>query len=92
MARHRKTDLKIFVVVIPREGLVGGPRQSFFWYDTDYKIYFVKIADYKSKVSVIPKEGLAGPANPSFGRTTTKILRSVFPWHRLYGITRKAHQ
>ena len=32
---HRKTDLKVFVVVIPKEGVAG---QSFFWYDTDYKV------------------------------------------------------
>ena len=25
--------------------------------------------------------GGALPGNPSFGMTTTKILRSVFPWH-----------
>ncbi len=38
-ARHKKTDLKVFVDVIPKEGLAGwGPRQSFFGYDTDYRI------------------------------------------------------
>ncbi len=31
--RHEKTDLKVFVVVIPKE---GWPRPSFFWYDTDF--------------------------------------------------------
>ncbi len=36
-ACHEKTDLKVFVVVIPKEGLVG-PHQSFFGYDTDYRI------------------------------------------------------
>ena len=42
---HGKTDLKVFVLVIPKEGLAGGAppiillaRQSFFWYDTTYKI------------------------------------------------------
>ena len=39
-ARHEKTVPKIFVVVIPKEELVGhqGPRQSFFWYDIAYRI------------------------------------------------------
>ena len=46
------------------------PRQSFLWYDTDYKIKSVKVTDYKSTIGVIPKEGLA----------TTKILRFLLPW------------
>ena len=37
-ARREKTDLKAFVVVIPKEGLVGGARHSLFGYDTDYRI------------------------------------------------------
>ena len=32
-ACHKKTDLKVFVVVIPKE---GWPHPSFFWYDTDF--------------------------------------------------------
>ena len=32
-ARHEKTDLKVFVVVRPKEGLAG-----FFGYDTDYRL------------------------------------------------------
>ena len=35
-ARHKKTAFKVFVVVIPKEGL--GPRQSFIGYDNDYTI------------------------------------------------------
>ena len=31
-ARHKKTDFKVFVVVIPKEGLAGWGRQSFFGY------------------------------------------------------------
>ncbi len=31
--RHEKTDLKVFVVVIPKEGCA---RPSFFWYDNDF--------------------------------------------------------
>ncbi len=44
----------------------------------------MKAAEYDLIADVIPKEGLAGkalqlPANPSFGLTTTKILRHFFP-------------
>ncbi len=37
-ARHEKTDLKVFVVVvvIPKEGWAQPPHPSFFWYDTDF--------------------------------------------------------
>ncbi len=34
---HGKSCLKIFAIVIPKEGLAG-PQQSLFAYDTDYKI------------------------------------------------------
>ena len=33
--RHAQTGLKIFVIVIPNEGLAG----AFFWYSTDYRIF-----------------------------------------------------
>ena len=35
---HGKMCLKIFVIVIPKDGLWAGPRQSFFWYDANYGI------------------------------------------------------
>ena len=46
-ARHEKTDLKVFVVVIPKEGWARLARENpsfgmtltfhnFFWYDTDF--------------------------------------------------------
>ena len=50
-AHHRKIGLKIFVVTIPKGMTVV---------DTDFKIYSVKPADYKSTVSDISKEGLSG--------------------------------
>ncbi len=38
-AHHKKTDIRIFVVVIPKEGLAGRSpapaHQSFFGYDND---------------------------------------------------------
>ncbi len=48
----QKASLKVFVI-IPKKG----PRQSFFWYDTDYAM---KVADNNSVVGAIPKEELAG--------------------------------
>ena len=53
----------------------AGPRQSFFGYDTDYKIALSCFQGLYSVVGVIPKEGLA-----SFGMTPTKILRHIFLW------------
>ena len=44
---HEKTDLKIFVAVIPKEGRAGAALPILLW--------------VSSVVSVIPKEGLAGP-------------------------------
>ena len=78
---HEKKCLKIFVVVIPKEGLVGkGPANPPFGMTptTD------RICEGNNFiVGVMPIEGLAGPqpANPPLGMTMTKILRHVFPWH-----------
>ncbi len=80
--RHGNTGLKIFVVLIPEEGLAAtSPNQSFCWYGTDYgtlllyRLYFI--------VGVKPKEGMGElmPARSSFCMTTTKILRPVLTWH-----------
>ncbi len=64
---HEKTDLKVFVIVIPKEGLAG------------YKVLLYCLHRLYPVVGVILKEGLVGPqpANPSLGMTTTKTLRSV---------------
>ncbi len=35
-AHHEKTDLEVFVVVIPKEGWRSWPRRSFFWYETNF--------------------------------------------------------
>ena len=45
------------------------PSRSSFCYDT------------KHTVHVIPKEGLVRPCPPSFGMTTTKILKDTFLHH-----------
>ena len=52
--------LEIFVVVIPKKDSRAG-FQQFFLYDTDYRTYSVKEAEYHFIVSVIPKEGLTEP-------------------------------
>ncbi len=60
---HKKTDLKVFVVVIPKEGWarMAVPTLLLAWHrlfkNIIYDVSRVKIW----KVSVIPKEGLAGP-------------------------------
>ena len=74
--------LKVFVIVIPKEGLAGwGPASPSLGMTRTIKYYC--LFRLYSVVGVIPKEGLVGPqpANPSFGMTTTKMLRSVFSWH-----------
>ncbi len=38
----------------------------------------MKGTDYKSIVGVVAKQGRAPSADPSFGTTTTKILKDVF--------------
>ncbi len=46
-ARHEKTDLKAFVVVIPKKDGRAWPRPSFFWHDTDFSEFdSADIIDY----------------------------------------------
>ncbi len=33
---HEKTDLKVFVIVIPKEGWARVTVPTFFWYDTNF--------------------------------------------------------
>ncbi len=84
-----KHDLRFLSLSYPKKDRRAGPCQSFFGYDTDYKIVLGCLHRLYSLVSVIPKERLVRPglpilAYPSFGMTTTKILRHVFPWHSSY--------
>ena len=54
--RHKKTDLKVFVVVIPK----AWPCPSFFWYDTDFSEFdSIDIIDYilEKSVSYQKKDG-----------------------------------
>ena len=48
---HTKTHLKIFVVVISKEGLMGRALQFFFWYGTKY--------------SECDTQGWTGPSQPN---------------------------
>ena len=74
-ALHEKTDLKVFLSVIPKEGLTG--------YDTDYKILLYCLHRLYSVVGVIPKEGLAGPHQSFFGYDNDKGLKVLFLMTRL---------
>ena len=66
---HAKTGLLILVIVVPKE-------EPFFWYDIDYRIVLCHVHRLHFIDGVIPKEGFV-PAKPSFGITTTEILRPV---------------
>ena len=68
--RYKKTNLKVFVVVIPNEGLAGGAIDHRFIPFIDRRWYFID--------GVIPKEGLAGP-HPS-------IFLLVWQWERPQGL------
>ena len=56
----KRAFLQIFVIVTPKEGLVG-PCQSFFWYDTDCRFVICSLHKLLCTVGVIPNEGSAGP-------------------------------
>ncbi len=63
---HIKTGLKIYVSVIPKEGLPGTTSsQAFFWYDTNYRIVFCGLHRlyfiYYNGVVHGSKEGLVKP-------------------------------
>ncbi len=67
-----------------KEDWRAGPRQSSFWYLTDFTILSLKAADYKSIVSVLPEGGLAGPLplvydifKDVFLQHTTQILKKL---------------
>ncbi len=61
VACHEKTNLNVFVILIPKEALVGRAPSILY---TDYKLQSVKVADYKSSDGVIPKEEMAEPHPP----------------------------
>ena len=73
-ARHKKTDLKVFVVVIPKEGWAR-PFDS-----ADIKDHILK-----KLVSCHKKDG-RGHARPSFfWHDNDNDLFSVFSWHKSFG-------
>ena len=62
---RKNASLKIFVIVIPKEGLTGVALPILIWYDTDYSFVICSLHGLYCKVGVIPKEGLAGPQQRS---------------------------
>ncbi len=75
----RKQTLRSLLLSYQEKDWWAGPHQSFFWYDTDYKIYSVKVADYRFTVDVMPKEGLMGPGCESlFWYDNDKDLKVAF--------------
>ncbi len=68
--RHEKTDLTVFVVVIPEEGWACMAALFF-----EFKSF--GFIDHVLQKSVSYQKT---HAHPSFGTTTTKTLRSVFLW------------
>ncbi len=80
--RHEKTDLKVFVIVIPKEGwaCVALPILLLVWHRL-FRIWVNWLhRSYSLKVGVIPKEGWARPHAPILLLVTTKTLSSVLLW------------
>ncbi len=80
--RHEKTDHKVFVVVMPKEGWahVATPILLLTWHRLFENIIYDVSRVKLWKVGVIPKEG------SFFCMTKTKTLRSVFLWHASYNM------
>ncbi len=57
---RKNASFKIFVIVIPEEGLTG----QIVMYETDYEIYSVKILLLVSYQKEIPKVGMVRPHPP----------------------------
>ncbi len=75
-AHHKKTDIKVFVVVIPKEGWARVAPPSFFWYDTDFSEF-----DSADLINYILEKSVSYHKKDGRGRmTTTKTFRSVFSW------------
>ena len=80
-ARHEKTDLKVFVVVIPKEGWarVAAPILLLVWHRLWENIVYDGSRVKFWKVGVMRMR-----THPSFGMKTTKTLRSLLSWHASY--------
>ena len=80
--RHEKKDFKVFVVLIPKEGLVGGalPILILVWHRLKICNALPSQIITCSRCHTKRRIGEAPPTNPSFGMTMTKKLRSVFSW------------
>ncbi len=85
--RHEKSDLKVFVIVLPKEGWarVAVPNLLLVWHRLSVLEFWVfwLHRSYSLKVGVIPKEG----THLSLGVTVTKTLRSVFSGRASHGFS-----
>ena len=77
--RHEKTDLKVFVVVITKEGWA-----CLVWHWLFENIVYDVSQILKSRCHTKIRMGAAMRAHPSFGMTTTNTLRYVFLWRASY--------
>ncbi len=86
-----KSALRSLSLSYPKKDCRAGSRKSFFGYSTDYKIVLFCthiFTDYILWSLSYQRIGRAPPTNPSFGMTTTKILRHVFPGQGSYEVCR----
>ncbi len=72
---HEKTDLKVFVVVVPKEGWARPRTTPTF---REYNLWCQQSQVLKSRCHTKRRMGKATRAHPSFGMTMTKTLRCVF--------------
>ncbi len=80
---HEKMCLKIFVDVIPKEGLASRAPSILLlvWHWLQNKICEDSRIQCYSQCHTQRRIGWAPPASPSLGMTATKILRQIFSWH-----------
>ncbi len=78
---HMKTDLKVFVVVIPCHTL-SYAHPSFGMTPTfrEYNLWWQQSQILKSRCHTKRRMGAATLVHPSFGMTATKTVRFVFSW------------
>ncbi len=62
---HEKMCLKIFVIVIPKEGLPGRAPSILFGYDIDYKLYSAAFTDYILQSVSCQEKDQRGPTHQS---------------------------
>ncbi len=83
---HEKPDLKVFVVVIPKEGwaCMAAPILLWVWHRLQNIIYQGSRGIFYGRCQTHRRMEMATRAHPSFDMTTTKTLGSVFSWRASY--------